>query len=178
MTTFPFDLNDYRVLIDGIAAGDMQSQSEMRELLSGGVRFFLARELPCGQDVADELGNVFSTVVTAIQHGELREPERFLGFVLSVIRLRVAAKIKEMEPVKGRRASHRKEAAPGDEERKHGAMLRFSKLAANDREILMRFYLRQQSPKTICQEMGLTKEQFLLCKGQAKAHFAERKKVG
>ena len=46
-------------------------------------------------------------------------------------------------------------------------------LAALDREILMRFYLDEQSQDEICTEMGLTEMQFRLRKSRAKARFAE-----
>ena len=43
----------------------------------------------------------------------------------------------------------------------------------------MRFYLREQTPEEICDEMGLTETQFRLLKSRAKARFAElgRKKL-
>lgn len=42
-----------------------------------------------------------------------------------------------------------------------------------DREILTRFYLREQTQEQICTEMGLTETQFRLLKSRAKARFAE-----
>lgn len=46
-------------------------------------------------------------------------------------------------------------------------------LTARDREILMRFYLEEQSQDQICTEMGLTETQFRLLKSRAKTRFAE-----
>lgn len=46
-------------------------------------------------------------------------------------------------------------------------------LAVRDREILMRFYLDEQSQDQICAEMGLTETQFRLLKSRAKARFGE-----
>ena len=46
-------------------------------------------------------------------------------------------------------------------------------LGIRDREILTRFYLREQSQEQICVEMGLSETQFRLLKSRAKARFGE-----
>jgi RNA polymerase sigma-70 factor (ECF subfamily) len=46
-------------------------------------------------------------------------------------------------------------------------------LCDKDREILTRFYLREQSQEQICSEMALTETQFRLLKSRAKARFGE-----
>jgi len=90
------DVSRFRLIVDQIAAGDPQAKHELFEILSTGVRFFLARELPRTQDVEVELGHLFRDVFEAIRRGEMREPERLLAFVLAVVRRRVAARIKEI----------------------------------------------------------------------------------
>ena len=42
-----------------------------------------------------------------------------------------------------------------------------------DREILVRFYLREQTPAEICRDLDLTENQFRLIKSRAKARFVE-----
>ena len=51
-------------------------------------------------------------------------------------------------------------------------------LTARDREMLLRFYVREQSPDQICAEMGITETQFRLVKSRAKARFAELRRIG
>ena len=46
-------------------------------------------------------------------------------------------------------------------------------IGKRDREVLVRFYLDEQSPEVICREMGLTETQFRLIKSRAKARFGE-----
>ena len=46
-------------------------------------------------------------------------------------------------------------------------------LTPRDREILLRFYLDEQSRDQICAEMGLTETQFRLLKSRAKARIRE-----
>src|SRR5581483_10168180 len=53
-------------------------------------------------------------------------------------------------------------------------------LSQRDRDILVRFYLKEQTQEQICQEMSLSETQFRLLKSRAKAKFGEmgRKKLG
>jgi RNA polymerase sigma factor (sigma-70 family) len=48
-----------------------------------------------------------------------------------------------------------------------------SALSERDREILVRFYLKEQPQDQICREMDLTETQFRLLKSRAKAKFGE-----
>jgi RNA polymerase sigma-70 factor (ECF subfamily) len=52
-------------------------------------------------------------------------------------------------------------------------------LSERDREILVRFYLKEEPQEQICREMSLTETQFRLLKSRAKAKFGEigRKKL-
>jgi RNA polymerase sigma factor (sigma-70 family) len=52
-------------------------------------------------------------------------------------------------------------------------------LSERDRDILVRFYLKEQPQEQICQEMSLSETQFRLLKSRAKAKFGEigRKKL-
>ena len=46
-------------------------------------------------------------------------------------------------------------------------------IAKRDREVLIRFYLQEQSSTQICRDMKLTATQFRLIKSRAKARFGE-----
>src|SRR5258708_10893653 len=48
-----------------------------------------------------------------------------------------------------------------------------AQLADRDREVLTRFYLREQTQEQICTEMELSETQFRLLKSRAKARFGE-----
>jgi RNA polymerase sigma-70 factor, ECF subfamily len=52
-------------------------------------------------------------------------------------------------------------------------------LSQRGRDILERFYLKEQTQEQICQEMSLSETQFRLLKARAKARFGEigRKKL-
>lgn len=53
------------------------------------------------------------------------------------------------------------------------AMRVLNTLPLRDRQVLIRFYLQEQSPRQICRELGLTPTQFRLTKSRAKARFTE-----
>jgi DNA-directed RNA polymerase specialized sigma24 family protein len=46
-------------------------------------------------------------------------------------------------------------------------------IGKRDREVLIHFYLDEQSPDVICRDMGLTETQFRLIKSRAKARLGE-----
>ena len=46
-------------------------------------------------------------------------------------------------------------------------------LSQRNRDILERFYLEEQRPEQICEEMDLTETQFRLLKSRAKSKFGE-----
>jgi hypothetical protein len=75
-------------LVERIRAGDRAAMEELYGLFSKGIRFYLCRQLG-PQDLDDRLHDVFLTITQAIQSGELREPERLMGYVRTVVRRQV-----------------------------------------------------------------------------------------
>jgi RNA polymerase sigma factor (sigma-70 family) len=127
---------------------------------------------------------LFVIVVETIRRGDLREPERLMGFVRTVllrqmslgisrmihtretsINLESAADLTAAEPTPEQRASAQQKAAIMKQ------VLR--KMGARDREVLSRFYLAEEPPERIRMEMGLTETQFNLLKSRAKARLTE-----
>ncbi len=144
-------------LVDRVRANDAAGMEELYRVLSKGVRFYLCRQLG-PQDLDDRLHDTFLVVTQAIRKGELREPERLMGFVRTIVRRQVAAHIDQA--VQRRRkfagidvgltvADH--EGNPEQEaiERQRvevaGEVLR--SISSRDREILTRFYLDEQYSK-------------------------------
>lgn len=128
--------------------------------------------------------DTFLIVVQAIRKGELREPERLMGFVRTVVRRQVAAQIDrvvqnrreqaEMDTTSGvsdSRNTPEEAAIVRQHEEVAEAVLR--SISLRDREILTRFYLMEQTQEEICGEMGLSDTQFRLLKSRAKARFGE-----
>jgi RNA polymerase sigma factor (sigma-70 family) len=135
------------------------------------------------QSVDDRLHEIWLIVLEAIRSGELREPGRLMGFVQTVTRRRVAAHIRSavlrrrrlveaaaFDPV-SRESSPEALLSAREQVEAIGKVLR--SLRALDREILVRFYLKEESPPRICQELRISATQFRLHKSRALARCLE-----
>lgn len=170
-------------LVAGIQAGDHEAVEELYRLFSKGIRFFLCHHLG-PRDLDDRVHDTFLVVVRSIQSGGLREPERLMGFVRTIVRRQIAAYIEEAVQSRreqtdlehgGRVADHRHDPEQQllREQRVKLMLEVLRSIPARDREILTRFYLFEQTPEQICEEMGLSETQFRLLKSRAKARFGE-----
>lgn len=181
---------DWTELVERIRSGEIDGMEELYELFSRGIRFYLCRQLG-PQELDDKVHDTFVVVVQAIRKGELRDPQRLMGFVRTIVRRQVAAHIDRVVHVRREQIDLESTTRIPDP---HGnpeetAMFRqraefikkvLDELSARDREILTRFYLREQTQDQICSEMALTDTQFRLLKSRAKARFGElgKKKIG
>lgn len=178
-----FETSAWGALVERIRAGDADAMSELYRTFSRGIRFYLCRQMGT-QELDDKVHDVFLIVVQAIQRGELRDPEKLMGFVRTVVRRQVAAHIdtavharREMADLEvGGRVpdirSNPEQRVIRDE--KTEIMQRvLGGISKRDREILTRFYLSEQTQEQICEEMNLTETQFRLLKSRAKARFGE-----
>lgn len=170
-------------LVERIRAGDPSGMEELYSLFWRGIRFYLYRQLGL-QELEDKVHDIFLIVVQAIRRGELREPERLMGFVRTVVRRQVVAYIDSVVQdrreqaglqsglaVSDGRASPEADAIARQQTEIMEKVLR--SISRRDREILTRFYLLGQTQEQICAEMGLTETQFRLLKSRAKSRFGE-----
>ena len=174
---------NWRCLVGKICADDPRGMEELYGVFSRGVRFYLCRQLG-PQELEDKVNDTFLIVVQAIRRGELREPDRLMGFVRTIVRRQVAAYIDtavqnrreqaDLEcglTVSDRRSNPEQDAIA----RQRIEIMRrvLNSLSQRDREILTRFYLMGQPQDQICEEMRLSDTQFRLLKSRAKARFGE-----
>ena len=174
---------DWAALVQRVRAEDATAMEELYRLFSRGIRFYLCRQLG-PQELEDKVHDTFLIVVQAIRRGDLREPERLMGFVRTVVKRQVAASIERAVQCRRDMQGLEQGTAVSD----HGenpeqsvisrqrmeimeAVLRT--ISKRDREILTRFYLQEQTQEEICSEMKLTETQFRLLKSRAKARFGE-----
>lgn len=174
---------DWHELVGRVQRGDNSGLEDLYSLFARGIRFYLCRQLG-PQELDDKVHDAFLIVVQAIRRGDLREPERLMGFVRTVVRRQVAAYIDDV--VHSRReelhldvgvrvADNRKnpEQNAAFQQKVEFMTTILSSLSDRDREILSRFYLQEQPQEQICEEMNLTETQFRLLKSRAKARFGE-----
>ena len=170
-------------LVESVRKGEQSGLEELYRLFSRGIRFYLCRQLGV-QELDDKVHDTFLIVTKAIQRGELREPERLLGFIRTVVRRQVAAHIDRMVHIRKDRLDidsgmlvadlcHDPEEKAIITERTQLVREVLDGISNRDREILTRFYLHEQGQEKICREMRLTETQFRLLKSRAKSRFGE-----
>ena len=170
-------------LVERIRTEDQSGMEELYKVFSRGVRFYLCRQLG-PQDLEDKVHDTFLIVVQAVRRGELREPERLMGFVRTVVRRQVAAHIDQAVHTRRQQVGIETGTAVVDLNRnpeqtaiqqQHEQIAKkvLHSISKRDREILTRFYLLEQPQEQICEQMNLTETQFRLLKSRAKARFGE-----
>jgi len=174
---------DWKTTVQQIRDGDPAGEEVLYRKLASGARMFLRRKLRT-EDVDDRVHDLFVIVVETIRRGELREPERLMGFVRTVLNRQLSLEIARI--VRSRRTSTDLESAAGvvaaaaspEEEALANQKVELMKdmlrkMSDRDFEILTRFYLREQPAERIRTEMGLTATQFDLLKARAKGRLMQ-----
>ena len=127
----------------------------------------------------------FVIVTQAIQNGDLREPERLMGYVRTVVKRQIAGSIDIAVQQRRNRVEfddslfsvtdwrENPENSFMSRQRADIARRVLEGVSRRDRDILRRFYVLEQPQEQICEEMGLTYNQFRLLKSRAKARFGE-----
>jgi RNA polymerase sigma-70 factor (ECF subfamily) len=173
----------WAALVDRIQSSETDGMADLYQLFSKGIRFYLCRQLGA-QELDDKVHDTFVVVVQAIRRGELREPQRLMCFVRTIVRRQVVAHIDRVVHIRSEYidldSSTRIADPNGNPEdaaifHQRTELLDrvLSELPCRDREILTRFYLNEQGQDQICSEMELTETQFRLLKSRAKARFGE-----
>ncbi|MFN7993093.1 MAG: sigma-70 family RNA polymerase sigma factor [Bryobacteraceae bacterium] len=175
---------DWGSVVEKIRLGDPEGQRILYDNLLSGARLFLKRHLSTDQDVDDRVHDVFLIVIDTIRRGDLREPERLMGFVHTVLKRGLTAEIGRKVRDRQTFSEQDPDAVPTTSEpnpeqdaitRENIRVMRnlLVKLNPRDIEILSRYYLQEQSEEQIRNEMALSAAQFNLVKSRAKARFAK-----
>lgn len=179
----PADSAAWASLVERIRADDPSGMEELYRVFSQGIRFYLCRQLGT-QDLDDRVHDIFLIVTQSIRRGDLREPDRLMGYVRTVLRRQVASHIEQIVHSRnnhadletGLRLSDRRpdpERSAIQNENQTLALRILHSLKTRDREVLVRFYLKEQAPEEICRELDLSATQFRLIKSRAKTRFVE-----
>lgn len=166
-----------------IQSGDREAMQQLYDVFSRGVRFLIFRHLG-PDDLDDKVHDVFVVITQAICDGELREPHRLMGYVHTVVRRLIAGYIDRAVGLRRRRAEYETTDTVCDTrpDPEYEAMRRqrfeiaakvLQSISRRDREVLVRFYFREESPEQICRALKLTYTQFRLIKSRAKHRFGE-----
>ena len=175
--------SDIADIVRCIQAGDSEAVSELYAIMRRGIWFVFFRDVRNSAD--DLVHEVFIDVIAAIRSGELKQPAAVAGYARVIAQRKRAAMINTHALA---RARQRDESSPEylsladhtaspeqsayDQERRAIAQRAMSALRPREREILERFYIREQPADEIQAAMRLTETQFWLLKSRAKAKFA------
>lgn len=175
---------DWADLVGRIRNDDSAAMAELYGIFAKGIRYFLLRNLG-PEELDDKVHDCFVIVAQAIKNGDLREPERLMGYVRTVVKRQIAASIDIAVQQRRNRVDFEEsmfcmsdwrenpERTVISQQRAEIARKVLNGVSRRDREILNRFYVLEQSQEQICADMGLSYNQFRLLKSRAKARFGE-----
>jgi RNA polymerase sigma-70 factor, ECF subfamily len=160
---------------DGDPAASEELYPQVLRLLEYSCR---SRLVPDEAD--DRVQETYLAVLQAIQNGDLREPEKLIGFIRIIGHRQYCAYVRRRDKSHssqpGREVfeeSSRSRFDPEhdilEKERRSFAQGVLAQLAPREREILERFYVQEETRDRICEKMDLTSTQFRLLKWRAKA---------
>ncbi len=181
--TAPIDEPSWELLANRVQRGDNDAMQELYDIFSKGVRFMLFRQLG-PEDLDDKIHDVFLIIAQAIRNGELREPSRLMGYIHTIVRRQIVGYIDRAVSMRRNRVELDFDEAVCDvhpdpeiaaiaRENEQLALRVLQSIPKRDREVLTRFYLKEESPEEICRALDLTETQFRLIKSRAKARFGE-----
>ena len=170
-------------LVRRVQIGDAGGMLDLYEYILAGLRPYLARQLR-PQDHRDKVHSIFVDVVVAIQRGQLRDPDRLMGFARTIARRKVSlyidaaasnrrnyVEIGSLFGLASPRATPEQEMV--SQEQRELVRLTLTRLSEREAEILSRFYLQEQTELQIRSEMDLTHTQYRLLKWRSKARFEQ-----
>jgi len=177
-------------LVQRVRNGEPSAMEALYDVFTTGVRLHLWRQLG-SQDLNDAVHDLFIVVTESIQNGEVRDPARLMGYVRTIVRRHVAGQIERR--VTERRRRWPREFTPPlsdfratperrtiDQQIFDLTLTIVRALSKREQEVILRFYLREETPSEICGAMGLTETQYRLIKSRAKQRLGElcRRRMG
>lgn len=160
----------FATLVRRIIAGDSEAEEEIVRYYNHGIGIIIhnmVRDRSVTEDLSQE---TFRIVLSKIRRGDLREPETLSLFVYSVARNAAIDYIRRArrysiyaeignEDIPHPTPSQLDEAL--NQERAEIVRQVISELKSNrDRELLLRYYISEESKDNICADLGMTKAQF------------------
>lgn len=159
-------------LVRRIQAGDRRAEEELVARFGEGLTFLLRRWTRDRDAAADLYQETFRLALEKIRRGELRDPERLAAFLHSLAK-NLSIHHYRRETARGGREKPIETTAevPDRDEGQLGNLLRQEKIGLvrrlvaelpqeRDRQVLFRFYLREEDKERICDDLGLSRSEF------------------
>ena len=167
-------------LVERVAGGDPSALQTLCASLAWLKGYFRNHVGP--DDAEDMFHDVIIVLTKQIQQGALKEPERFLGYVRAIAQRRTAKQIQVMmrsrsacnvDGVQLSDPAEDTETSLARKELRAIARRVLKAMPVQQREMLIRFYVLEQLPEVIQEELRITPTQFRLIKFRAKARFSD-----
>jgi len=169
-------------LVARIRADEPKAVEELYSILYRSMRPMMIRRIGL-PEADDRFHDTVLIVMGAIRLDSLHDPARLMGYVRTVANRQVGASIREAidrtrttddQWFHLRSGSDDPEEEFSRNEGKQFAQRMLDSLSCRNREIIVRFYVEEQSAAEICAAMELTETQFRLLKWRAKAQLTTR----
>jgi DNA-directed RNA polymerase specialized sigma24 family protein len=169
-------------VIRGVQQNDGEAITGLRDAFHSGVTWMLRRQTGV-QNVEDSVQECFAQTVDYIQRRGLDDPDRLPGLVMTMATSLVATRIAEATERRNKQqeipdSGFLVDCGPSPEatilrsETVGAARKILDSLKPVERELLCRFYVRQESKDEICSALTLSEEQFNNVKNRARSRFA------
>lgn len=178
------EANELPALLSAIRDNVPGAAEQLYGLMARGLRLVLGRHVKA-QDVGDQLQEVFIELLVAIRKGQIHEPQALAGFARTIAVRKSAAYIDSLMHQRAREAGiEDKSLSLASRERMPDLLYQdhqemkvsrqvLQQLPECQREVLVRFYIKEQTKEQICSDMNLSPDQFRLLKSRAKQRFGE-----
>jgi len=158
------------LLVKRIIAGERAAESEFVDRYSRGLRILITRHTRDQSYVDDIHQDLFRIAIERLRNGELREPEKLNGFLCGLARNLAIGyhRRNSKQPAASDEATAALRSAEPDpsdcllaDERARMVHEVLDGLETErQRQILQRFYIREEPKESICRDLGLTSLHF------------------
>jgi RNA polymerase sigma factor (sigma-70 family) len=170
----------WTALVQQVAAGDPDAIQALYAFLAG-LKGYFWKHIGA-EDAEDMFHDLIVVLIRQIQNGSVEDPERLPGYVFAIARRQIAAQIGlrmrsrsacNVDGVQLSDPAEDTETSLARKELRAIARRVLKAMPVQQREMLIRFYILEQLPEVIQEELGITPTQFRLIKSRVKARFAE-----
>ena len=161
------DASAGELLVDRIRSGDVGAESELVSRYSRGLRMIISRGTRDRSIVDDLCQETFRIALEKIRRGDLRDAKRLSGFMCAVARNITIDHFRRARRADAVAVGDESDPAPSPLERllaDERAVIARKVLAEltsdRDRQILLRFYVAEETKAQICADLGLNSLHF------------------
>ncbi len=169
-------------LVRRIAAGESRAEAELAECCGGALRFLARRYTRDEADAEDLYQGTLMLALEKIRGNEVREPERLGGFLRALAKNLSTQRYRRRSYAAERPMADPPDAADRSRPDPLTALLRTERArvargllaelgVSRDREVLLRYYIAEESAHRICADLNLETEHFYRVLHRARQRF-------